>query len=381
MPQNQKLSIAFLYDDSLDGSEGVTNQVKILGGWLSGRGHKVSYLVGETKIKTWQDGKVYSLAKNVRVKFNGNYLSIPLPARISLIKNALTDAKPDVLHVQMPHSPLMSQKVINMAWPTPAVGTFHIYPASALVRFGAKILKLAYLKGLSKISEVVSVSSAAQQFASDSFKLKTTVIPNMVDISKIDKPSVKKMPQTIVFLGRLVSRKGCAQLIEAFELVSGHLPQARLIIGGDGPERQKLEALSGKLGVTDKVEFRGFLGEQQKFELLAGAQIACFPSLYGESFGIVLIEAMAAGSGVVLAGDNPGYASVMAGIPEALFDPRDKQQFADIIISYLSNQALSDSTHKAQSQLVKKFDIDTVGPQIEALYLRAIDKASKTRHN
>src|SRR3954470_12119953 len=125
MPSRKKLSIALLYDDSLDGSEGVTQYVKTLGSWLSSRGHKVSYFVGETEISSWQTGKVYSLAKNLRVIFNGNRLSVPYPAKKKDIRWAINEAKPDILHVMMPHSPLMSQKVLNLASDVPTVGTFH----------------------------------------------------------------------------------------------------------------------------------------------------------------------------------------------------------------------------------------------------------------
>jgi phosphatidyl-myo-inositol alpha-mannosyltransferase len=381
MPPKHKLKIAFLYDDSLDGSEGVANQVKVLGGWLSERGHTVSYLVGQTALQQWHGGKVYSLSSNIKVRFNGNRLSIPLWASKSSIKQALSATEPDVLHVQMPHSPFLSQRVINLAADVPSVGTFHIFPASPMVRVGSSLLRLAYFGGLSKIAEVVSVSTAAQQFARDIFKLTTTVVPNMVNVSKFQSSEVTTVPLRVVFLGRLVERKGCRQLIEAFALVGQKVPEAKLIICGDGPQRKQLESLVARLGLSGSVEFKGYISDAERVQLLASAQIACFPSLHGESFGIVLIEAMAAGSGVVLAGNNPGYRSVMGDISQAMFNPDDKQQFADTILSFLGNEKLCQSVHSAQAKLVKKFDLNTVGPQIEALYQRAIDKTAEPRHN
>lgn len=381
MPQKNKLKIVFLYDDSLDGSEGVANQVKVLGGWLSSRGHSVSYFVGETKITRWQGGRVYSLAKNIKVRFNGNRLSIPLPARKSNIEAALNVEKPDILHVQMPHSPFLSQRVMNAAQDVPAVGTFHIFPANGIARIGTHLLRYAYLGGLSRIAETVSVSRAAQEFAASSFKLRTIVVPNMVDISKFKSRAAVTVPDRVVFLGRLVERKGCRQLIEAFSIVSEQVPSSRLVIAGDGPERSRLEDLVMQRGLGDKVEFLGFVSEAERRKLLASASIACFPSRYGESFGIVLIEAMAAGAGVVLGGNNPGYASVMEDIPEALFDPNDPEKIAAKILQFLGDRSMGQSVHKAQSALVEKFNINSVGPLVEALYARAIDKASKTMHN
>ena len=113
MPNSpKKLSIAFLYDDTLDSNDGVSQYVKTLGVWLSRQGHKVSYLTGQTKMAEWQGGQVFSLAKNIKVKFNANRLSIPLPAPKSKINSALSNNF-DVVHVQMPFSPFMAGRVIG----------------------------------------------------------------------------------------------------------------------------------------------------------------------------------------------------------------------------------------------------------------------------
>ena len=90
---------------------------------------------------------------------------------------------------------------------------------------------------------------------------------------------------------------------------------------------------------------------------------------------------MAAGSGVVLAGNNPGYASVMHEAPEALVDPGQPSIIAAKLLHILRDQQLFDSLHLKQAELVKQYDVNVVGAQIEAVYARAIDKASKTRHN
>jgi len=383
MSEKPKLKIGLVFDDSLDSSDGVAQYVKDLGGWLSGQGHEVSYLVGETKLTEWRGGKVYSLSKNQAVYFNGNRLSVPLPANSRRIRELLNAKNFDIMHVMVPYSPFLAQKIINVAaLTTPIVGTFHIYPAGNLARLSGRLLKYAYLGSLSKFSKIVSVSSAAQSYASDVFGLQTAVIPNMVDISKFSqaKPVANHQP-TVVFLGRLVKRKGCAQLLEAFTLLRQSKPNARLIIAGDGPQRQKLEALTSKLGIKDNVFFQGFIEESQKPALLGGADIACFPSLYGESFGIVLIEAMAAGAGVVLGGDNPGYRSVLAKQDQLLINPRDTADFAQRLQIFLDDKALTKNLHAWQLQTVKQYDVERVGEQIERLYRQAIAPAAKSRHN
>jgi phosphatidylinositol alpha-mannosyltransferase len=294
------LKVGFVYDDSLDGNEGVARAIKNLGTWLLNRGHTVSYFVGETQIKDFQGARVYSLSKNLGVTFNGNQLSIPLPASVSRIKTALETEQPDVLHVQMPHSPLLAQLVVNHT-EAAVVGSFHIYPANYMARTGSRLLRLLYLNGLAKFDEIVSVSPAAAEFAKNYYGIESSVIPNSVDVKEY-KNSEKNLAGRVVFLGRLVPRKGCRQLIEAFELASKLVPGSELVIAGEGPQRPELQALILQKKLNNQVKFLGYVSEVEKIKLLASAQVACFPSLHGESFGIVLIEAMAAGSGAVLAG-------------------------------------------------------------------------------
>jgi phosphatidylinositol alpha-mannosyltransferase len=381
MPKEKTLKIAFVYDDSLDGSEGVTQQVKILGSWMSERGHKVSYFVGQSKIRSWEGGRVYSLSRNIRVVFNGNYVSIPLPANKRGIKNALKAQQPDVLHVQMPHSPYMAQRVVDEAYESAAVvGTYHVYPASPLVSWGAKVLRLLYLRGLRKFDAVSAVSTAAQDFADSAFNMEAGVIPNTIEVAKL-RSDTKNKPATVVFLGRLVERKGCRQLIEAFRIVHGILPDARLVIGGKGPQAPALKKLVAQYGLDVSVEFKGFIDEDKKGDFMASGTVACFPSLYGESFGLVLVEAMAAGTGVVIGGDNPGYRSVLGEKPELLFDPKNKEVLAAKIVELLKDTSQREDLHEWQQNVVGQYDVDTVGPQIERLYAAAIAKMHGRRHN
>jgi len=377
----QPLRVSFIYDDSLDGSEGVAQYVKTLGTWLSGRGHSVSYFVGETKIRSFGGSPVFSLAKNFKVTFNANKLSVPFPAKGSDIKAAIKDARPDVVHIQMPHSPLMAAKVINRLPATTArIGTFHIFPASKLVSIGSRLLRAAYLGNLSKIDKVVSVSPAAQSFAKSAFGLSTEVVPNMVDTS-LFKTTTANIPGRIVFLGRLVPRKGAKQLIEAFALITSRFPEAELIIAGAGAQSDELKELCAKLGLEKKVQFPGFIKEEDKAPLLASAAVACFPSLYGESFGIVLIEAMAAGSGVVIGGNNPGYTTVLNDRPQLLIDPTHTAEFADRLATMLEEKAQAAAHHKWQTEEVGKYDVNVVGAKMESIYFEAIANRTIKRHN
>lgn len=369
----QNLRVAFLYDDSLDKNDGVPQFVKRIGTWLSDQDIGVCYLVGQTKLESWAGGRVYSLAKNITVPFNGNRVATPMPASLSNIKRVLDVEKFDVLHVQVPYSPFMAQRVINrVSKDVGVVGTFHILPTNFLAGFGTHLLRFVYGKSLRRFDKLLAVSPAAAVFAQKSLGIEAVVLPNVVDIGRMRVKYPVNQPNHIVFLGRLVKRKGCAELLRAFEVLKKRLPEASLTIAGDGPERAKLEDYTKKKGLTSSVTFAGFIDENDKPGLLASGSIACFPSLGGESFGIVLIEAMAAGAGVVVGGNNPGYASVLGKDSKAVVDPRDSSAFATRLEEILSDQKLAARLHKQQQEQVRKYDVNEVGGKLLQVYAQAI---------
>ncbi|MES2971414.1 MAG: glycosyltransferase family 4 protein [Patescibacteria group bacterium] len=363
-----KLKIGLVLDDSLDRNDGVQQYVRALGGWLTKQGHTVHYLAGQSKPN---HEAVYSLSRNVNIRFNGNRLTVPLPANSSDIKVLLANEKYDVLHVQMPYSPMMAGKVIKSAAPeTAVVGTFHILPFGRLQKYGSRALGLVQKRQLKRLDAICSVSPAAQQFAKSHFGLVSSVIPNMIDTAAWQ-TNIQPVPGRIVFLGRLVPRKGCKQLLKALASLPEPLGNTiEVLIAGDGPERQKLQEFANSHNLT-QVKFMGYVDEHAKADLLASAVVAVFPSLGGESFGIVLIEAMAAGAGVVLGGDNPGYKSVLGEDSGALIQPTHTGSFAQKLELFLTDNLLNEKIHNQQKQLVQQYDIDTVGPQILNMYQTA----------
>lgn len=376
-----KLKIGFVFDDSLDSADGVAQYVKTIGAWLSGQGHEVRYLVGETKLTEWSGGKVYSLAKNIKVRFNGNKLSMPGFSRRRRIKQVLAAENFDVLHIMVPYSPLLAARIINLApEKTAIVGTFHIFPAGWLSRFGSRLLRLALAYSGRRFHKMLAVSQASADFARSAYGLDPQVLPNAVEISRfrVANPEEQK---DIVFLGRLVERKGARELLEAFNLLSQEMPDVKLKIAGKGALDADLKKYVRVNDLSGRVEFLGFISEEEKARLLAGAAIACFPSLYGEAFGIVLIEAMAAGAGVVLGGDNPGYRSVLGEQEVLLVNPKDKEELATRLKLLLTDKKLADILHDWQESTIKQYDVATVGRQLEDIYRKQIALKKLVMHN
>ncbi len=376
----KKLTIGLVLDTSLDPPDGVQQYVISVGEWLRGRGHDVHYLVGETKHRDLTN--IHSLARNITVRFNGNRTTIPLFANRKKMRHVLEDYQFDILHVQTPHHPLLAQPLIIMASRrgTAIVGTFHIAAYNWMVSLGNSLLGVWLKPSLKRFYKIVAVSSAAAEFARRSFKIDTPVLPNTFDYKRFH--SAKSLTKyrnkkvTILFLNRLVPRKGCQVLLEAAAQLAQDptLPPFRVVICGKGPQAPKLQSYIKRHGLEDTVEMVGFVSEEDKPRYYASADISLFPSSGGESFGIVLLEAMASGKAAVLAGDNPGYRSVMEPLPELLFNPTDSQALANLLSNYLRSPKLRHLAAKWGEEYTRGFDTAVIGKQLEQLYYEALQE-------
>ncbi len=375
MPKKiRKLKIGYVLDDGLDRLDGVQQYVLTISRWMKQQGHEVHYLCGETS--TTDIENLHSLSRNLKVQFNGNGLTSPLPASNKKIKRLLAREMFDVLHIQVPYSPFMAAKVIKFAPPhTAIIGTFHILPYNFLSRYGNRVLGFMLRRNLRLFDAHIAVSKPAQNFAKQSFGIQTIVLPNAVDVSLFsgNQPTrrVSRVIQ-LLFLGRLVERKGCKQLLFAVkQLRALGIENFQLSVCGDGPQRQSLEQFVTDNGLEGFVNFKGFIDEADKPATLAAADIAIFPSISGESFGIVLIEAMAAGAGVVIGGNNPGYMSVLES-DETIFDPRNTEELTSLLKKLVAEEGLRAQLHARQQKLIRKYDVGDVAPKILNIYTDCI---------
>jgi phosphatidylinositol alpha-mannosyltransferase len=374
MPKPQKpLKIGLILDTSLDLEDGVQQYVMTVGEWLRSQGHDVHYLVGQTDKR--QLPNIHSLSRNVVVKFNGNRINLPLLANRKHIRKLLKQEQFDVLHVQTPHHPLMAQRVILAAGPqTAIVATFHILPYSFLVRLANVLLGLTLRPSLKRIDQMLAVTPAAARFERQTFRLPAMVLPNAFDYPRFHaaQPFGEERSgiPAILFLGRLVPRKGCLTLLRAVADLAAQpdAPEFRVLICGKGPLEPDLRQFVASRQLEDIVEFAGFVSDEDKPRFYASADIAVFPSSGGESFGIVLLEAMANGQTAVLAGKNPGYDSVMEPQPDLLFDTHDVAELAAKIKNLLINPRARRQYGRWGEEYTQQFDIDVVGRKLESLY-------------
>lgn len=373
------MKIGFVIDDTLDKPDGVQQYVLTLGTWLSSTGHEVHYLAGQSARTDVPN--VHSLSRNLHVRFNQNRLSIPRSSNKQAIRQLLEREQFDVLHVQMPYSPMMAGRIVALAPKhTAIIGTFHIVPFSFIERFGGMLLGVWQWRNLKRIDSVVSVSTPAKRFARSAMRLNSQVLPNVIDL-KLYKTG-QKLPKyddgkiNIVFLGRLVERKGAMQLLRAIAILHDkkQLDNVRVLICGRGPLENQLKTFVQDNHLGAHVRFEGFIDEAKKPDYLASAHIAVFPSLGGESFGIVLIEAMAAGSQTVLGGNNVGYRSVLGSESDQLIDPLNSDAFAKKLHHLIVNSQSRRRTASWQHRHVERYDVARVGEQLLDIYQTVIAK-------
>jgi phosphatidylinositol alpha-mannosyltransferase len=372
------LRVGLVYDDTIDRYGGIGVYVTTLGAALRRQGHHVEYLLGSSHFTSYEGVPVRSLARNVGVRFNGNVLSMPAWSRGLRLDKALHDGRFDVLHVQVPYSPLMAGRLLTRVGSRCAVvGTYHVASEHLLPRVGATVLRVLKARSAPRFDAMVSVSEVAAAFAARWSGMDARhVVPNLLDIAHVRREvavAASRPEHEVVFVGRLVPRKGCDEFLEAL----GHLkrsserPPPRVAIVGDGPLRRRLERHTGALGLAKSVTFHGAIDDRRKFALLSGARVACFPSIFGESFGVVVLEALAAGAEAVLAGDNMGYRELIDD-PRALVDPCDPAAFGVRLKRFLEEDGFRREIGRRQRRLLLRCDADVVAGEIVDIYRSAL---------
>jgi phosphatidyl-myo-inositol alpha-mannosyltransferase len=299
---------------------GVTRHVESLASELTASGHDARILApfdpddalsrrlhrgARPQLRSRPDNLV-SLGRTVGIPANGAVSNVSWSASaVHAMRAELRNGGYDVAHIHEPVVPYLGWDALMSAAELPLVGTFHTYSENLITNGGAAVI-LGGRRRMNRLHVRIAVSEAAAWTARRFYGGRYRVIPNGVDLFE-DPATVKAArgdPLRILFIGQAVERKGLPVLLRAFEALREHVP-ATLTLVGAGPEEVAHMMLDDR-----GVEALGKVSEERKREELARAQVLCAPSLHGESFGMVLTEALAAAT-PVLASDIPGYRDVV----------------------------------------------------------------------
>ncbi|QAY71904.1 glycosyltransferase family 4 protein [Xylanimonas protaetiae] len=362
---------------SFDAPGGVQFHIRDLAEALIARGHHVSVLAPADEDADVPD-VVVPAGSAVAVRYNGSVARLAFgPRAAARVRRWIEAGEFDVLHLHEPMTPSLSMLALWIA-EGPVVATFH----SAQVR--SRALQVAYpllRQSLEKIAARVAVSEDARRTLVDHVGGDAVVIPNGVYVDTFADaaatPRWRGTPDapTIAFLGRLDEpRKGLQVLAGAIPAVLAQHPGARFLVAGRGGDGRQLAV--DTLGAhAASVEFLGGISDEEKASLLASVDLYIAPQTGGESFGIVLVEAMSAGAGVV-SSDLGAFRRVLDdGAAGALFRTGDPADLARAVNEALADPAGTAARRSHASAWVRRYDWATVTDQVEAVYEMAVEAA------
>ncbi len=322
------------------------------------------------------DLPVVTCGKPLPVPASGSVARIGLTVRGWLgVRRFLRAAAFDVVHLHEPLVPVLPFAVLEYSRSI-NVATFHAACGSrtSTPNLGYRLAGFLVRRWYHRLDGRICVSETARRFVSSFFPGEYRVIPNGVDFGRFASLPPNPHPEpTILFVGRLERRKGLPVLLEAFRLVKGRLPTARLeVVGPDGGLRRRAEDYVRRHRL-DGVEFLGFLSDDEVARRYRRAWVFCAPAVGGESFGLVLLEAMAAGLPVV-ASDIPGYREV-AGPPKAggavLVPPREPARLAAELSALLTEPDRRAELGRRGQAWAARFDWARVARQVLEVYAAA----------
>ena len=362
---------------------GVQEIVRAMRNELSRKGHTVKILAPQPR-----EGNNYD-TDGILFIGGGTDVRSPLhtTAHISVsadgeaIEQILESENFDILHFHEPWVPVLSRQILSRSTSV-NIATFHAKVPETLMSRTVVRVVTPYTKSVLKyLHELTAVSESAAQYVKSLTDAPISIIPNGIDLTRYRKPAVStegaRSPKTILYIGRLERRKGIKYLLKAFALLAREYPDTELLLAGDGPDREKLELMVEDLEIPN-VRFLGFVDEETKRNLLQSADLFCSPAVYGESFGIVLLEAMASGL-VTVAGDNSGYTALMKDLGAlSLVDPHDTPEFARRLSLLLNEPKLRNLWRQWATGYVRQFGYPKVVGQYEALYAAALAHHQKS---
>jgi phosphatidyl-myo-inositol alpha-mannosyltransferase len=357
------VKIAIVCPYAWDRPGGVQSHIRSLAPALRRLGHEVRVFAPASpsaRRATQAAGEATIVGSAMGVPANGSVAPICFgPAAAFRIRRELAGFAPDVLHLHEPLIPSLS--LLALAGSTvPAVGTFHAAaPTSPIYR----VLRPVLLPLARRLARKTAVSPAAARLVSAYFPGEVLPSPNGIDVAFFARAEPLELApgKHVLFMGRLEPRKGAAIAIQAMAQIKEQA--AQLLVAGDGPLRAELEDLASDRG-TDAI-FLGAVGEEQKARLLRSCEVYCAPNLGGESFGIVLLEAMAAGCPVVCS--SLAAFRAVAGDAARYAPPGDAAAVAESLRAVLADRDAADAMAEQGRQRAEGFDWSRLVPQLEAV--------------
>jgi phosphatidyl-myo-inositol alpha-mannosyltransferase len=374
-----KLALVSPYDFAYPG--GVTEHVAHLAEQFLAFGHEVHIVApssdDESEPIASVEAPVHRIGRVVSIPANGSVARITLSLRSYLqAKQLLQQQQFDLIHLHEPLMPALPLTVLRHS-NTTNIGTFHAFRNTPLTYFYSKPILRPFFR---KLHGHITVSSAAREFVGEYFPAEYRVIPNGIDFARFYErlprlPELSDDRPTVLFVGRLEKRKGLKFLLRAWPSVLERQPDARLVVVGRGRPLEGYRRFARRQGWSpEDVVFAGYVPSEDLPRYYQACDVFCAPNTGQESFGIVLLEAMAAGAPIV-ASDIPGYRDVISdGLQGVLVEPQNPAAIADAVCRLLGNPELRAGMRRAGQDKAQAYDWPRVAAQVLDYYAEVLER-------
>jgi phosphatidylinositol alpha-mannosyltransferase len=367
----KKIRIGMVCPYGWDTPGGVQTHIRDLTQHLIDEGHYVSVLAPISDESISHEDYVVNAGKPISIPVNGSVARVIFgPIASSRAKQWIASGDFDLLHLHEPAIPSLSLLACSAA-EGPLVGTFHVStPKKKAIYAIGPILEPI----VEKLTARIAVSDLARSTLKDHFETDAVVIPNGIDGQKFSNAKVLEEfsgDYTVGFIGRFEEpRKGLQVLIDSLPIVARFIPNVRYLIAGPGESKDFLKEIDPQL--RNRIKFLGRLTDEDKASFLKSIKIYVAPNTGGESFGIILTEALSAGTAVV-ASDIPAFEAVLEnGEAGALFINEDSEDLAKTLVSMLKDDQKRNRLASNGKLSAQKYDWQVVAEQIESVYEMAI---------
>ena len=373
---SQSLKIGIVCPYSWDTPGGVQNHIRDLAEFLIESGHDVSVLapaIDETRLPNY----VVNAGKPISIPYNGAVARVLFgPVAFARVRQWISQGDFDLLHLHEPAIPSIS---LLACWAAdgPMVGTFHAAAKRQKIIFAiGPILEPA----IEKLSARIAVSEAARLTLTDHLDTDAVIIPNGIYANRYTdgKSQEKWSGNTIGFIGRFEEpRKGLSVLVDALPVISRFAPDVKVFVAGPGNPEEVIESIDPQL--RPRFEFLGKITESEKADFMSSVAVYVAPNTGGESFGIILAEALAGGA-CVIASDIPAFDDLLGhGEFGALFESESSTALAKVVIDLLRDQNKRKELSNRGKERAKTFDWTVVAEQIFSVYEMSIVGSQKVR--
>jgi phosphatidylinositol alpha-mannosyltransferase len=362
---------------------GVTKHITNLAKCFRRQGHQVSIIAASSQAAANVSPDVIRVSRFVvPMPYSGSVARISLSPWIARRFRALLQRRTfDVVHLHEPTTPTLPWAVAcqsqKLSPQTVLVGTFHAYRETPSFPFS--YARPIFARVVNRLDGRIAVSPAARDYISAYFPGSYRVIPNGVDVTLFGNPRTPPLPRfsegvNILFVGRLDPRKGFRYLIRAYARVKMALPQVRLLVVGpySAEERRPYEQKLVSMGLSD-VHFIGYVPDEELARYYQSSQVLCAPSTGFESFGMVLLEAMASGTPIV-ASDIEGYRNVVNHHGEGLLVlPKDAAALAQALVHVLQRPDLRRAMGQRGQATASRYAWDRVADRVLDCYRETLE--------